>query len=123
MDGYARRMGHGYDGRTPVRTRVDAATARSVATTFQALATPSRLLLLATLRDGPRTVGELVEAVGMEQSAVSHQLRHLRSLGLVESERRGRHVVYTLFDDHLAALIDQAVFHAEHHGADRRADD
>jgi DNA-binding transcriptional ArsR family regulator len=50
----------------------------------------------------------------MAQSAVSHQLRLLRHLGLVEGERDGRHVIYRLFDDHVAELIDQAVGHAEH---------
>ena len=106
-------MGHGVDGRS-ARARLDAATAKSVAATLQGLATPSRLLILATLQEGPQTVGELVEAVQMEQPAVSHQLRILRTIGLVESERRGRNIVYSLFDDHVSELIDQAIHHAEH---------
>jgi len=106
-------MGHGVDGRTS-RARLDAGTAKSVAATLQALATPSRLLILATLREGPQSVGDLVDAVGMEQSAVSHQLRLLRTMGLVDSERHGRRIVYSLFDDHVAELIDQAIYHAEH---------
>jgi len=52
--------------------------------------------------------------VGMEQSAVSHQLRLLRDIGLVVGERNGRHVVYSLYDAHVAELIDQAVGHVEH---------
>ena len=104
-------MGH---GRADARHRLDAEGARLVATTLQALATPSRLLILSTLRDGPCTVREITEAVAMEQSAVSHQLRLLRNLGLVVGERRGRNVVYQLHDAHVAELIDQAVFHAEH---------
>ena len=116
-------MGHGGDGRTS-RARLDAATAKSVAATLQALAAPSRLLLLATLQEGPKTVGELVEAVQMEQPAVSHQLRLLRTMGLVDSERHGRNVVYSLFDDHVSELIDQAIYHAEHVrlGAPERSD-
>ena len=106
-------MGHGVDGRVS-RAPLDAATAKSVATTLQALATPSRLLILATLREGAATVGALSEAVGMEQSAVSHQLRLLRNLGLVEGQRHGRHIVYALYDNHVAELIDQAVYHAKH---------
>lgn len=103
-------MGH---GRGDVR-RLDAEQARFVATTLQALATPSRLLILSTLREGPCTVREITEAVEMAQSAVSHQLRLLRHLGLVVGERHGRNVVYQLHDAHVAELIDQAVFHAEH---------
>ena len=95
-------------------TTLDAETARQVATTLQALATPSRLLILATLQHGPCTVGGLVETVGMEQPAVSHQLRLLRNLGLVEGERRGRHIEYSLYDSHVAELIEQAIYHAEH---------
>lgn len=106
-------MGHGVDGRSS-RGPLDAATAKSVATTLQALATPSRLLILATLQDGPHTVGDLARAVQMEQSAVSHQLRLLRHLGLVDGQRSGRHIVYALYDDHVAELIDQAIYHAEH---------
>lgn len=106
-------MGHGPDARTS-RARLDAATAKSVAATLQALATPSRLLILATLQEGPMSVGDLVEAVGMEQSAVSHQLRLLRTMGLLDSERHGRSIVYSFYDDHVAELIDQAIYHAEH---------
>jgi ArsR family transcriptional regulator, nickel/cobalt-responsive transcriptional repressor len=106
-------MGHQRNG-LAAKPRLDAATAQSVAATLQALATPSRLLILATLEDGPRTVGAITEAVGMEQSAVSHQLRHLRDLGLVQNERNGRNIIYSLFDTHVAELIDQAIYHAEH---------
>lgn len=106
-------MGHHGDG-PATKSRLDAALATSVAATLQALATPSRLLILATLEEGPRTVGAITEAVGMEQSAVSHQLRHLRDVGLVHSDRQGRHVIYSLYDTHVAELIDQAIHHSEH---------
>lgn len=88
--------------------------AREVAQTMQALATPSRVSILGRLRESPCSVGELAAAVGMEQSAVSHQLRILRHLGLVIGERRGRSVVYALHDSHVGDLLDQAVFHVEH---------
>jgi len=104
-------MGH---DRAGVPRRLDAESARLVATTLQALATPSRLLILSTLRDGPCTVREITESVSMAQPAVSHQLRLLRNLGLVVGERHGRNVVYQLHDAHVAELIDQAVSHAEH---------
>ncbi|MFF8592901.1 ArsR/SmtB family transcription factor [Streptomyces sp. NPDC015220] len=109
-------MGHGAkppaDG--VVRTRLDAASAARVATTLQALATPSRLLILARLREGPLPATELAAEVGMEQSACSHQLRLLRDLGLVAGTRQGRSVVYALYDNHVAALLDQALYHVEH---------
>ena len=107
-------MGHGVDGRASTTRKLDPASAKLVATTLQALATPSRLLILARLREGPAAVGELAETVGMEQSAVSHQLRLLRNLGLVDSVRQGRTVVYSLYDNHVSQLLDQAIYHAEH---------
>jgi DNA-binding transcriptional ArsR family regulator len=106
-------MGHGVDGRV-ARTRLDPAAAKSVAMTLQALATPSRLLILGRLREGAATVGELAEAAQMEQSAVSHQLRLLRNLGLVDGVRQGRSIVYSLYDNHVAQLLDEAIYHAEH---------
>lgn len=106
-------MGHAVQARTRA-ARLDLAAAKSVAETLQALATPSRLLILGRLREGPATVNELVAAVDMEQSAVSHQLRMLRHLGLVEGQRSGRSITYTLYDNHVAQLLDEAVYHAEH---------
>ncbi|GHF40698.1 metalloregulator ArsR/SmtB family transcription factor [Streptomyces morookaense] len=109
-------MGHGAaPAKNAVpRTRLDAADAAKVATTLQALATPSRLLILSRLREGPLPATELAAEVGMEQSACSHQLRLLRNLGLVTGTRKGRSVVYALYDNHVAELLDQAVYHVEH---------
>lgn len=107
-------MGHGVQGRDRAAARLDADTATHVATTLQALATPSRLLILTQLRHGPLSVTELAEAVTMEQSAVSQQLRVLRNLGLVVGTRTGRSIVYSLHDNHVAQLLDEAVYHSEH---------
>jgi DNA-binding transcriptional ArsR family regulator len=106
-------MGHGVEGQSHV-AKLDVDTAREVAQTMQALATSSRVRILGRLRESACSVGELADAVGMEQSAVSHQLRILRHLGLVIGERRGRSVIYALHDSHVADLLDQAVFHIEH---------
>lgn len=106
-------MGHGAQGERTAAS-LDAAGAATVATTLQALATPSRLLMLTRLRQGACTVGDLAEAVDMEQSAVSHQLRLLRHLGLVSGTRSGRRIVYSLYDNHVAQLLDEAVYHIEH---------
>ncbi|KAB2812969.1 metalloregulator ArsR/SmtB family transcription factor [Pimelobacter simplex] len=109
---YDAPVGHAEDRSEP--RPLDAAAAKSLAATLQALATPSRLLILDRLRRGPATVSELVEAIGMEQPAVSQQLRVLRNLGLVTGNREGRSIVYELYDDHVSALLDQAIYHGEH---------
>ena len=85
-----------------------------MAETMQALATPSRVRILSRLGAGSCSVGELAGAIGMEQSAVSQQLRVLRHLGLVVGERDGRQVIYALYDDHVRALLGEAVSHTEH---------
>ncbi|GAA1508326.1 ArsR/SmtB family transcription factor [Nocardioides humi] len=105
-------MGHGDRGDRPQGLAPEQA--KTLAATLQALATPSRLLILDRLRRGPRTVGDLVDSIGMEQPAVSQQLRVLRNLGLVTGNREGRTIVYELYDDHVAQLLDQALDHAEH---------
>jgi ArsR family transcriptional regulator, nickel/cobalt-responsive transcriptional repressor len=94
--------------------QLDAGSAASVAQTMQALAAPSRLLILARLRHEPCSVTQLAADVGMEQSAVSHQLRMLRHLGLVAGTRHGKTTIYALYDDHVARLLDEAVYHSEH---------
>ena len=107
-------MGHGVDAGVTPAAKLDATSAAWVAETLQALAAPSRLLILSELRQGSKSVGELAEAVGMESSAVSHQLRLLRNLGLVTGTRSGRSIVYSLYDNHVAQLLDEAVYHIEH---------
>jgi ArsR family transcriptional regulator, nickel/cobalt-responsive transcriptional repressor len=96
------------------RGPIDHPAAVEIARTMQALATPSRVMILGRLRESDCTVTDLAAHLGMEQSAVSHQLRVLRLLGLVVGARDGRTVVYTLYDDHVAKLLDQAVSHTEH---------
>jgi ArsR family transcriptional regulator, nickel/cobalt-responsive transcriptional repressor len=96
------------------RLLADPGFAGAAADSMQALATPSRLRILARLHAGPASVGELAEAVGMEGSAVSHQLRLLRHFGLVVGRREGRQVVYELHDDHVAELLLQVVSHVDH---------
>jgi len=94
--------------------RLDPEFVEALAETMQALATPSRLRILGRLSSGPCAVGELADDAGMEPSAVSHQLRLLRHLGLVVGRRDGRRVVYELYDDHVVQLLDEAISHVEH---------
>ena len=113
-------MSHGPDGRVSL-ARVDDSTAEAVAEAMQALATPSRVRLLARLCDGPCSVGALAMSVGLEQSLVSHQLRLLRHLGLVRRVRDGRLAVYELHDEHVAVLLAEAVHHVDHTRLRRRS--
>jgi DNA-binding transcriptional ArsR family regulator len=93
---------------------LDRELAGQVSETMQALSTPSRLRILARLYEGPCSVNELSGALEMESSAVSHQLRILRHLGLVIGVRDGRRVVYELHDEHVGSLMEEAMSHVEH---------
>ena len=106
------RVSHGDPPLPP--DRLDAAFAAAVAETMQALAAPSRVRILGRLYAGACSVNDLADAVAMEPSAVSHQLRVLRHLGLVVGRRDGRRVVYDLHDDHVGELLEQAISHVEH---------
>src|SRR5215216_6204103 len=88
--------------------------AEALAESMRAFGAASRVRLLFELLPGERTVERLAAAVSMEPSAVSQQLRVLRQLRFVTSKRRGRHVVYRLHDDHVAALLTAIRHHHEH---------
>src|SRR6058998_1057612 len=107
-------MAHGDEHHDTGRLLDEPAFARSAAESIQALSAPSRLRILARLHAAPASVNDIAAAVGMEASAVSHQLRLLRHLGLVTGRRDGRQVVYELYDDHVADLLEQVVSHVEH---------
>ena len=93
--------------------RISERTAEQVADAMFALSSSSRVQILGYLLDGPRTVGEIVDAVEMEQSAVSHQLRVLRDHSLVRVSREGRRRVYAIHDDEVAELLEAALGHVE----------
>ena len=75
---------------------------------FRGFSDPSRLGILEVLRQGPRTVTELVELTGLSQSNTSNHLSCLRECGLVVSEQRGRYVCYQLSDERIGALLETA---------------
>lgn len=72
---------------------------------FRGFGDPSRLGILDALRNGPLTVGEIVETTGMSQSNVSNHLGCLRDCGLLVAEQEGRYVTYHLSDDRVGELI------------------
>ena len=71
----------------------------------------TRLRILCLLRGREVCVHEIVDALEVSQSAVSHQLRVLRDARLVSHRRDGRHVYYRLADDHVREMIENALSH------------
>ena len=78
----------------------------AVTTQFlKALSHPSRLVLLCRLAEGPATVGEMEEMLGLPQAEVSKQLARLRADGLVTTRRDGRSVTYSVKDDATVRVV------------------
>jgi DNA-binding transcriptional ArsR family regulator len=83
-----------------------------LAALFGAMAHPVRVGVLLHLdHHGPCDVSCLSGDLGVEQSALSHQLARLRREGLVAVEQEGRRRVYRLADAHVAAIVRQAADH------------
>ena len=89
------------------------AKAQRMAEFFSALSDPHRLKLLSALAQQELCVCDLAAAVKMGESAVSHQLRVLRSQRLVTYRRQGRNVYYGLADDHIMALYREVAEHLD----------
>jgi DNA-binding transcriptional ArsR family regulator len=85
----------------------------AMAALFGALGDPTRLRLLVALLSGRLCTCDLAGALGVTESAVSHQLRLLKGLALVASEREGRVVYHRLADDHVRVLVEVARAHVE----------
>ncbi len=79
---------------------------------FKALSEPCRLRILLALRQGEMCVYHIVEAVGGTQSGISHQLRILREGRIIKARRDGQNIVYSLADEHVAALLELACTHS-----------
>jgi ArsR family transcriptional regulator len=90
--------------------------AERLAEIFKALSDPTRLRLISLLLENEACVHNLQDVLGMSQSAISHQLRHLRLLKLVRFRKEGRHVYYALDDEHVRKLFEQGLLHAQHRG-------
>ena len=87
--------------------------AQQMADFFSALSDPHRLKLLSALAQQELCVCDLAAAVKMGESAVSHQLRVLRSQRLVKYRRQGRNVCYSLADDHIMTLYKEVAAHLD----------
>jgi ArsR family transcriptional regulator len=77
----------------------DALSSKECAERLKALADPDRLRIVQVLRDGPKNVSEITAELSAEIANVSHHLQILKREEIVETEKRGRFVVYRLHPD------------------------
>lgn len=92
----------------------DKETTNCLAELFKIFSDNTRVRILTALIGRERCVYNLSEELEMEQSAISHQLRVLRSSGLVKATRNGREMVYSLNDNHVKTIFAQGLEHIEH---------
>ena len=81
---------------------------------FKVFGDSTRIRILHLLRSGEKSVIKISEELSMGQSAVSHQLRILRTAGLIRPRRYGKAVYYALDDDHVYEILDAGLRHVAH---------
>ncbi len=85
--------------------------AAHVAELFRAFSDTSRVRILSALMSGEMNVSALANLVGISESAVSHHMRGLRQMRMVQSRREGKEVYYRVEDEHISELFEQGVNH------------
>ncbi len=78
---------------------------------FRIFADSTRIRILYVLFESEMCVCDIAQVLGMTQSAISHQLRALKSAKLVKSRREGKTVFYALADGHVRTIINQGLEH------------
>jgi len=88
--------------------------ARLLSDVFKVLGDPTRVKIIHALSNCELCVCDIAEVIEMTQSAVSHQLRLLRSMHLVKYRKDGKSAVYSLDDEHILQLFGQGMEHIRH---------
>lgn len=81
---------------------------------FKVFGDSTRIRILNTLLGGEKCVFHIAQYLGMGQSAISHQLRILRTAGLVRPRRDGKTIYYSLDDEHVKQILDAGLEHIMH---------
>lgn len=91
----------------------DGATVAGLVDTFKVLGDATRIRILDVVSRRELCVGDIATLLGLSESAVSHQLRLLRTARLVRQRRAGQQVFYALDDHHVIGLFAQAREHVQ----------
>ncbi|MER2225452.1 MAG: metalloregulator ArsR/SmtB family transcription factor [Carnobacterium sp.] len=86
---------------------------QEVSKIFKMISDPTRLSILFLLQKEELSVGAIAQSLSMEQSAISHQLKTLRTSRLVKSKRAGKNMIYSLDDLHVFSILEQVLTHIE----------
>ena len=86
-------------------------TLEQIAELFKGFADPTRVRILSLLQQRESCVTDIVDAVELSQSAVSHQLRILKQMQLIKFRREGKNILYSLADDHVKTILEMGLEH------------
>ena len=78
---------------------------------FKIFADPTRLRILEVLITKPLCVNDISEKLNISQSAISHQLKYLRTSNLVKTEKVGKNVFYNISDNHIKIILEYGIEH------------
>jgi len=90
---------------------LDEHSAAHVAELFRTFSDTSRVRILSAILEKEVNISALAELVGVSESAVSHHMRGLRQMRIVQARRDGKEVYYSVVDPHIIALFQQGVRH------------
>jgi len=92
---------------------LDEHSAAHVAELFRSFSDTSRVRILSAIIEKEVNITTLAEIVGVTESAVSHHMRGLRQMRIVQARRDGKEVFYSVNDPHIIALFQQGVRHVQ----------
>lgn len=73
---------------------------------LKVMADSTRVKILFSIKEKPKSVNEIVDIVGATQSAVSHQLSLMRNVNIVDTTRQGNKIYYSLADKQISKILD-----------------
>ncbi len=85
-------------------------TVQAIADLFKTFGDPTRVRILSLLKE-EMYVNDIAQAVGVSQSAISHQLRILKQMHLIKFRREGKNAWYSLADDHVRTILETGLEH------------
>ena len=113
MDTFEERIEHEERVKNALSAMPDEGQIAEMAARFKAISEPSRLKILLALSCGELCVEHITQAVGGNQSAVSHQLKTLKDNKIVKARRNGKQIMYSVADGHIMAMIAVAKEHLD----------
>lgn len=78
---------------------------------FKAFSDPTRLKIIRALSQRELCVCQIAEITNMSQSAVSHQLKYLKSIDVVSNRRDGKSIIYSISDTHISHIYGEGLIH------------